>query len=166
MSEQARAEEHLRIIRGLMERATIYRAISAPPALVGGLLSVLAAIALTGTNAGGGAFLVVWGTVLVLTSAANAIFIWRDAARREEPFISSGMRLAMTAILPPVLAAGVFTMVMIKDGGIAYLPISWMIFYGLGLLATDNFAPRSIAFLGWSFLLAGLLIPSCREIWG
>ena len=30
MDERHRAEEHLRIIRTLMERATIYRAISAP----------------------------------------------------------------------------------------------------------------------------------------
>ena len=38
MNERTRAEEHLRVIRSLMERATIYRAISAPTALVGGLL--------------------------------------------------------------------------------------------------------------------------------
>jgi len=34
MNEQERAEEHLRTIRRLMERGTIYRAISAPTALV------------------------------------------------------------------------------------------------------------------------------------
>src|SRR5207244_3046337 len=35
-----RAEEHLRIIRTLMERATIYRAISAPTALAGGVIAI------------------------------------------------------------------------------------------------------------------------------
>jgi hypothetical protein len=35
------AEEHLRVIRSLMEKATIYRAISAPTAFVGGLASLL-----------------------------------------------------------------------------------------------------------------------------
>ncbi len=157
MSEQARAEEHLRIIRGLMERATIYRAISAPPALVGGLLSLATAIVLVATKAGDGAFLVCWGAVLTLTGVANLLFIRRDAARRGEPFISSGMKLAVFAILPSILAAAAFTIVLIKDGGVAFLPIPWMIFYGLSLLATGNFAPRSIVFLGWSFLIAGTL---------
>ena len=40
MHERDRAEEHLRIIRTLMERATIYRAISAPTALAGGVIAV------------------------------------------------------------------------------------------------------------------------------
>jgi hypothetical protein len=36
------------------------------------------------------------------------------------------------------------------------VPAYLAIFYGLGLLATAHFAPRSIMWLGWSFLLAGL----------
>ena len=39
MIDHSNAEEDLRVIRTLMERATIYRAISAPTALVAGLLS-------------------------------------------------------------------------------------------------------------------------------
>jgi hypothetical protein len=39
----SKAEEDLRVIRSLMERATIYRAISAPTALVAGSLSVFVA---------------------------------------------------------------------------------------------------------------------------
>ena len=46
MIDRSNAEEDLRIIRTLMERATIYRAISAPTALVGGLLAILAAVAI------------------------------------------------------------------------------------------------------------------------
>ena len=40
MDERHRAEEHLRVIRTLMERATIYRAISASTALIGGLIAL------------------------------------------------------------------------------------------------------------------------------
>ena len=46
MNERCRAEEDLRVIRNLMERATIYRAISAPTALVGGLLALGSSVAL------------------------------------------------------------------------------------------------------------------------
>ena len=42
-SERSKAEEDLRVIRSLMERATVYRAISSPAALVAGFLSIFAA---------------------------------------------------------------------------------------------------------------------------
>ena len=32
-----------------------------------------------------------------------------------------------------------------------------MVFYGLGLLATAQFSPRSISLLGWCFLFAGFV---------
>ena len=34
--------------------------------------------------------------------------------------------------------------------------LMWLVFYGLGLLSTMTFAPRSIALLGWAFLLTGV----------
>ena len=46
MDPRPKAEEDLRVIRSLMERATVYRAISAPTALVAGLLSIFAAVAI------------------------------------------------------------------------------------------------------------------------
>ncbi len=160
MTEQARAEDHLRVIRSLMERATIYRAISAPTALVGGLLSIAAAGASflwdRGTSSGE-VFLAVWLGILALTAAANTLFIWLGAKNRNEPFFSSGMKLAMNAILPSVISAFLFTLVFWREGADFTLPVVWMVFYGLALLATGNFAPRSIAILGWAFLITGLL---------
>jgi hypothetical protein len=163
MNEHARAEEHLRIIRGLMERVTIYRAISAPAALAGGLLSTGTAILLHATgngSANAGWFLPAWLFVLVATFAANAFLIYRGAASRGEPFISAGMRLAIQAVLPSILSAAIISIVLLRAEVSALLPIIWMLFYGLALLATGSFAPRSIVFLGSCFLAAALLLLS------
>src|ERR1700682_44757 len=100
MTDSDYASRQLRIIRSLMERATIYRSISAPTALVGGLLSL-----------GGFAtayyskhyrqhplspneFLIVWLLILALTGFTNLIFLSRGAARRSEVFFSPGMKCA------------------------------------------------------------------------
>ena len=40
MPDHTEAEEHLRVIRTLMERATVYRAISAPTAFFGGSIAI------------------------------------------------------------------------------------------------------------------------------
>jgi hypothetical protein len=156
MSLQSDAEENLRVIRSLMEKATIYRAISAPGALIGGLVSiVLLAIALARSGGGGGLpFLPAWIGALGLTSLANFWLLRRDAARRGEDFVSPGMRLALRAMAPALLAGGVCTVTQADSGPTAIASL-WVLLYGVSLLAASHFAPRSIRWLGRAFFLAG-----------
>jgi hypothetical protein len=159
MPESDSAHRQLRVIRALMERATIYRALSAPTALVGGLLSL-----------GGFAtayyakhhrheplspneFLIVWLAVLVLTGLTNALFLWREAERRDQPFFSPGMKCAALSLAPAFGSAGVLTILL--HASPIHLALAWITLYGLGLLATQHFAPRSLVLLGLTFLVAG-----------
>lgn len=170
MPTRSEAEEHLRIIRSLMEKATIYRAISAPTALVGGLCSVLFGTWLhfrwrpltSGRESVEFArfFVAGWLGVLAMTAFANALLIRNAARRRSEPFVSPAMRKALWALTPAMLCGGVFTGALTLGGSDMapwFLPQGWMVFYGLGLLATTQFSPRSISILGWCFLIGGLL---------
>lgn len=182
MDERARAEEHLRIIRSLMERVTTYRTISAPTALVGGLSSIgVAGWLLMRSGVIGEAertrplgtreFILPWVLPLVLTVAANILFLWREARREGRPFLSSGLRLALRSLLPAVLIAAAITFVAWRNptdlDGPLVVTLSWISFYGLALLATVNFAPRSLAILGWSFVTTAvfwLLLISAPEL--
>ncbi|MFL6515039.1 MAG: hypothetical protein ACJ8M1_08460 [Chthoniobacterales bacterium] len=176
MDERLNAEENLRVIRQLMERATVYRAISAPTALVAGILSLLAAAAVyynnevqlvLGRAVRPREFAVLWIAVLVLAAIANAYFLWREAARSGRPFVSSGMKLALQAITPNLLIPAAFTLWFFQTGYLGaqelQLVTVWVAFYGLGLLATALFAPRSLAILGWAFLLTALATPVLNE---
>jgi len=171
MNEQERAEEHLKTIRRLMERATIYRAISAPTALVGGLLS-LAATAVyliwfcnyqrtEESMQGRNDFLWIWLVVLTLTAATNALFIVVGSKNRGEPVLSASMKAAFIALAPAMIAGAAFTFFSSGSGADPasdiVMSLSWCIFYGLGLLATGHFAPRSLTLLGWAFLASGIL---------
>jgi hypothetical protein len=70
------------------------------------------------------------------------------------------MKAAFTALAPGFLVAAVLTFlfdVAASDPlNEATLSITWAICYGLGLLATSHFAPRSLTLLGWGFLVSGL----------
>jgi hypothetical protein len=158
------AEEHLRVIRRLMERATIYRAISAPTALVGGLLSLLVGAYLhwnppfgvrIGEAVGQKIFFAAWGGVLLVTGLANALFLAREARRRGGSFLSPGMRKAFRAIFPAFLAAAVMTVCFVEVYHI--LPMIWMILYGLALISASQISPEAIPRLGWGFLIMGLV---------
>lgn len=176
MIDRAQAEEHLRVIRSLMEKATIYRAISAEAAAVGGVLAVAGSFAFGNPWRGemiasepvwGLKFVAVWLGILFLTAAANVFFLWNEARRRDAKFASSGMRLAARALLPAYLVAGAATLMFGFRGLMQVLVPVWIVCHGLGLLATAHFAPRSLSWLGWAFLLAGLgCIPSIASASG
>ena len=172
MSEHSKAEEDLRVIRTLMERATTYRAISAPTALVGGMLSILSAAFIhlsaspgspLGRAIGPREFAFIWIDVLVLTVIANVFFVWREASRSARPFISSGMKLALGAIVPNLIVPMIFTIWFLRIGYLGAveleLVVVWVVFYGLALLSTALFAPRSLVLLGWVCLLTGVTVP-------
>jgi hypothetical protein len=172
MTDRATAEENLRVIRSLMERANTYRAISAPSALVAGLLSTLAAGAVyfnnevrlvLGRTVRPREFAVVWICVLVVVALANVFFVWREAKATGRPLFSSGMRLALRAIAPNLLIPAAFTLWFFETGYLGARELElvsvWVAFYGLALLSTALFAPRSLAVLGWAFLLSSVSIP-------
>ncbi len=164
MSSQQAALENLRVIRSLMEKAHIYRAISAPAALVGGVLAV--GVSLWGMAAftkindmPHDQFLWQWLSVLAVTSVLNVVLLSRDARRRGQPFLSDGMRMALRAILPPMMVGGVLGIgLVVYLHNLTLAALIWILCYGLALLATASFSPRSLLWLGWAFVISGLTL--------
>src|ERR1700722_12963855 len=137
MAASTTAEEHLRVIRSLMEKATIYRAISVPTALVGGCVGILAAAVFHfqsrnirgDMEASSHLFLGCWLGALAIGAAGNVYFLRADAVRRGEKFVSAGMRAALRALSPSYLVAAVLTI--LGSGFPGLLSIPWMLLYGL-----------------------------------
>jgi hypothetical protein len=166
---QDTALDHLRVIRTLMERASLYRAVSAPAALIGGVLSLGVAIYgfvendffSSGALAAEGRFrshefLFAWLGVLVVTSVINFLLLMREARGKDQPFITDGLRMALRAIVPPMLTGGVLGICLIWfDEQLEVAALVWIVCYGLALQATVSFAPRSIIRLARAFLVAG-----------
>jgi hypothetical protein len=174
-SEKERAEEHLRVIRTLMERATVYRAVSAPTALCGGCVAIVltAFIQLREHHWAEHApevmrhistrgFAALWLVALALVLNVNAYFVQREAKRDGRPFISPAMKLALRSILPCLALPIAITIWFFYDGyefdNELLLVRAWIGFYGLALIATQHFAPRSLVYLGWAFLLTAVVM--------
>jgi hypothetical protein len=155
MPSPSAAEEHLRVIRSLMEKATIYRAISAQAALFAGTLACAVGLFAQMKQAAPDSdqiFVIRWFCVLGLGAAANFYFLHRDARLRGETFASAGMRMALRAMAPPLVCGGCLSFLASETVTAAL----WILFYGLALLSTGHFAPRSLERLGYAFVAAGL----------
>ncbi|NIP98786.1 MAG: hypothetical protein GWO24_37440 [Akkermansiaceae bacterium] len=169
MTEREQAANHLKVIRSLMERATVYRAISWPTALFGGSLAVILSallffreqVVISGAAVSAEkliseeAWVLCWVVALVVTSSFNAFLVSRKSKREGRPFFSPGLKMALRAAIPPMLAGGVMGTGLTLSGTAAVGAAVWVICYGLALLATRGFAPKSIPLLGWAFLLMG-----------
>ncbi|MFN0078667.1 MAG: hypothetical protein ACKVY0_19580 [Prosthecobacter sp.] len=167
MSTTAAALENLRIIRSLMEKAHIYRAVSAPAALVGGVMALAASawpVQHALANNGDAVmcekcFLATWLIILGIASALNVVLLAKEAARRSQPFVSEGMRMALRAFAPPMLVGGCVGIGLIVFlHNLTLAALIWILCYGLALLSTASFSPRSLPRLGWAFVITGLLL--------
>jgi hypothetical protein len=164
MTQSDAAAEDLRVIRQLMERSTTYRAISTPTALLGGLSALgLSSWQMVHTSSSL-TFHHSWIVLFVFISAINAALLWREARRRNDVFISPGMKFALRALAPPLLAGFLFGLKFTVDHSPQMCVLSWVVFYGLALLATASYAPRSIAWLGRAFVAAGLVLLVLAEL--
>lgn len=167
MNQTQAALEHLRVIRSLMEKAHIYRAVSAPAALLGGVLSiglsawpVVHAAQTHGEAAfSNSTFLLLWHGILAACTVLNVMLLAREAKDRGQSLISEGMKMALRAVSPPLIVGGTLTLgLVVWLHNLTLGALIWALCYGLALLATSSFAPKSLIRLGWAFVVTGLLL--------
>jgi hypothetical protein len=167
-SPQDTALDHLRVIRTLMERASIYRAVSAPAALVGGLMALAVAaygfqhnyftkdMKVISNSFRSNEFLRAWLTVLAISSMINLYLLNRESRRKGKPFLTEGFLTALRGIVPPMLTGGVLGICLIHYGNQLELgALVWILCYGLALQTTVSFAPPSIIMLARAFIITG-----------
>jgi hypothetical protein len=177
MNDNSTTELNLGVIRGLIERGEIYRAVSARAALVGGTLSSLTAVAIYLNDevtriwdrpVRPRELVFAWLGVLFLTVIVSGLFLWRATPDSGGLVNSRRKKLALRTIAPYLVVPAAFTGWFLTTGYLGAaeqdLVVVWIAFYGLMLLSTALFAPRSLALLGWAFLLTSLSVPVFSDV--
>lgn len=158
MTTHEEAAEQLRVIRTMMERATLFRALSGEAALVGGAAALAAGWLSEGKDNWA------WGTPWFVGLGMVILFaLWqlqRRALAHGRPFWSHGLRVALRGALPSLVVGGFLGLLYLRFGSPkaeTFAACFWILHYGLALLAIREFAPRSMGWLGLAFLTTGLL---------
>lgn len=155
MTTREEAAEQLRVIRSMMERATIFRALTGETALIGGAVSVGMAWFTERRQAWDWAGCWLGGLLLVLAFYVFQLF--RMKAVHNRPFWSYGLRMALRGALPSLIAGGFMALLFVRAGNNEAAACMWIVHYGLALLAIREFAPKSMVWLGWAFVIFGVL---------
>jgi hypothetical protein len=166
------ATEHLQTIRTLMERAAVYRRALAPIMTFVGALGAAAALAgwrfMDDSPRG---FILFWEGVAILALIGAFLLVRRQALKDAEPFWSPPSRRVAQGLFPPLFigmavglrAAFYPTLDLVVPLG---LPAFWMLLYGCALNAAGFFMPCGIKWLGWLFIIAGLVDIKAKKLFG
>lgn len=155
MTTRDEAVEQLRAIRSMMERATIFRALSGETALVGGAISL--GVAWLTERFQGWTWASIWLGGLLAVLGFYVFQLVRMNAVHKRPFWTYGLRTALRGALPSLIVGGFLGLVFVRGGNNVAAACMWICHYGLALLAIREFAPKSMIWLGWAFVVFGLL---------
>mgnify|MGYP001334643919 CR=1 FL=1 len=161
------AEENLKTIRTLMERASLYRLSLAPISIIVGILGVLAAAIADGLHWGGeSSFAGYWMAVGIIIGGITLVLIRRQALKAGEEFMSPAAKRVAQSMAPLFVAGlgfGVLELVLpITERDSIRLAGLWMISYGGGIHAAGFFMRRGLKLLGCLFLALGLICLACN----
>lgn len=154
MTTREEAAEQLRVIRSMMERATIFRALSGETALVGGAISMM--VAWLSERRHGWPWAGWWLGGLAVVLLFYTFQIYRTKSIHQRPFWSSGLRMALRGALPSLVSGGFLALLFVRAGNDVAAACMWIMHYGLALLAIREFAPKSMVWLGWAFVILGV----------
>ncbi|PYL08410.1 MAG: hypothetical protein DME34_04680 [Verrucomicrobia bacterium] len=169
-------EERLATLRSLLERRAVYQRRFARAGLIGGILSMATAAALFINDEvtplldrpiGPRQFASAWLIVLAITLASGASLSLRSARPGGNPSGVTRLKFVLSGIAPYLLIPAAFTAWFFGTGYLGGteldLVVVWIAAYGLVLVSTVAFAPRSIVLLGWACLLTAVGVPLLEE---
>lgn len=137
-----------------MERAAAFTAVPGWGVVAVGMVGVaatLAAFRAVSTDA--------WlGTWIVAALLAGTTGVWtmvRKSRALGTSLTSAPGRRFVSALLPPMLAGGLITVVVHNAGNHSMLPGIWLLLYGAGIVGGGTNSVRIVPVMGLSFMVLG-----------
>lgn len=160
-----RAMDNLRYIRETMEISASFTAVSGIGGIAMGLVAFVA-WALAGVQTTPEGWLVTWvGAAAVAVVLECAAIYWK-ARRADLPVFSGPGRKFILSFSPPVLAGALLTVVLVQGGAMDFLPGTWLLLYGTGVVTGGTFSVRVVPAMGAGFMLLGAAALLAPAGWG
>lgn len=150
----ANAADDLRFIRQTLERSSTFTAVPGWGMVAVGV-SALPAAWFAAPHAFSFRWLEIWLAEAALAVSLSIVAIQSKAARNGLPWTSGPGRKVAMGIAPPVIAAALLTIPLYRAGLSMFLPGTWLLLYGVGLVSGGAYSVAVIPLMGATFMAAG-----------
>ena len=152
-SQAARGE--LFEIRRMLARAGTFDGYRAAPVAWSGALALLAGSLQRLLEPGPAGFVALWVTTAAFSFGLNFYGIARTYGASPRQWERSLAFAALLDLMPAIVGGIALSSVLILRGGIELLPGTWMVLYGIGVMASRRPVPRACAWVGLAYVGAG-----------
>lgn len=159
------AIENLRFIRETMERSGSFTAVPGWGGVAMGVTAIAAA-ALAERASNPRAWLVTWGSAAAVAVGIGLWAIWRKIRAAQLPILGGPAQKFVVSLAPPILAGGVLTIVLFREGLVRDLPGLWLMCYGAGVITGGAFSVRVVPVMGACLMACGAAALFAPASWG
>lgn len=159
---QARAMDNLRFIRGIMESAATFTAVSGWGQVVIGITAIGAAL-IAARQTLPSAWVATWLAEAGIAMGISIASMTIKSHAANQPLLTGAFRKLILSFSPAMFAGVVLTAVLVQHGLFSWLPGSWMLLYGAAVVSAGTYSTRSVPVMGAGFMAAGavaFLVPS------
>lgn len=161
---QARAMDNLRFIRGIMEQAGTFTAVSGWGEMVIGFTAIGAAL-VAARQTLPWAWVATWlaeGGIAAGISVASMTLKAHSANMR---LLTGPIRKLILSFSPPMSAGAVLTALFVHRGMYGLLPGIWMLLYGVAVITVGTYSVRIVPVMGAAFMALGTLALIAPPSW-
>lgn len=151
---QARAMDNLRYIRGMMEQAATFTAVSGWGQIVIGITAIVAAL-VSARQSLPWARVATWVAEAGVAAGISVASMALKSHAANVPLVSGPLRKLVLSFSPAMLAGAVLTAVFVAQGRYDLLAGSWMLLYGAAVVSAGTYSVRSVPVMGAAFMACG-----------
>lgn len=178
MDEKIEKLKDIKEIRTLMERSSLFLSLSGIAGIIVGFLAILAValvyikldidlldpinyeVYLGGSDAEKKSFysfiFTDFTVALILSIFVGILFAIRKAKKEQQPIWDATSRRLLINMFIPLIAGGLFCLILVYHGNIHLIAPITLLFYGLALLNASKYTITDIRYLGIIELVVGL----------
>jgi hypothetical protein len=151
---QARAMDNLRYIRGMMESAATFTALSGWGQVVIGATAVGAALVASRQTLPW-AWVTTWLAEAGIAAGIAVASMTLKANAAKVPLLSGPVRKLILSFSPPIMVGALLTAAFVERGLFSLLPGVWMLLYGAAVVSAGTYSVRIVPVMGAAFMLTG-----------
>jgi hypothetical protein len=161
---QARAMDNLRFIRGIMESAAPFTAVSGWGQVVIGITAVAAAL-IAARQTLPWAWVTTWVAEAGIATGISVASMTLKSHAANMPLLSGPIRKLVLSFSPAMIVGAVLTAVLVHAGSYGLLPGVWMLLYGASVVSAGTYSVRIVPVMGAAFMILGALALVAAPAW-